>query len=341
MKPNPMKAVICFGEALIDFLNFNQSQQGPLTLPEFRQYPGGAPANAAVAVAKLGGNARFVGQVGKDAFGDFLIQAMAAYGVDTSLVFQHAEAKTALAFVMLDEQGERSFSFYRHQTADVLFNQQQCDPDWFDNNSILHLCSNTLTTEAIADCSEHLVSLAQQQGALVSFDVNLRHNLWSAGEADRERVNQLVYQADVVKFSKDELDYLADGETDTYIQHCLQQGCRLLLVTDGANLIHYHTADDQGAVQPPQVKAADTTAGGDAFIGGFLYALSVIADASVQISRPETLEPLLIFASHCGAHAVTQPGAFPALPTLTTVFRALAEQGHQPEQFRILFGSPE
>ncbi|GGD70676.1 carbohydrate kinase family protein [Lacimicrobium alkaliphilum] len=341
MNPNAMKQIVCFGEALIDFLNFSQSQQGPLRLPEFRQYPGGAPANAAVAVAKLGGNARFVGQVGQDAFGDFLIQAMTTYGVDTSLVFQHPEAKTALAFVMLDEQGERSFSFYRHQTADVLFNQQQCDPDWFDSNSILHLCSNTLTTEAIAGCSLHLVSLAKQQGALVSFDVNLRHNLWSAGEADRERVNQLVYQADVVKFSKDELDYLADGETDTYIHQCLQQGCRLLLVTDGANLIHYYTANHRGAVQPPQVKATDTTAGGDAFIGGFLFALSVIENPGAQIARPETLEPLLIFASHCGAHAVTLPGAFPALPTLTTVFEALAEKGYQPEQFRTIFGSPE
>lgn len=337
-----MKQVICFGEALIDFLNFEQSQQGPLTLPAFRQYPGGAPANAAVAVARLGGTARFVGQVGQDAFGDFLIQAMAAYGVDTSLVFQHASARTALAFVLLDEQGERSFSFYRHQTADVLFNQQQCDPDWFDNNSILHLCSNTLTTEAIADCSEHLLRLAKLRGALVSFDVNLRHNLWPEGEADRESVNKLVYQADVVKFSKEELDYLSAGDSPAYIHHCLQQGCRLLLVTDGANLIHYYTADHQGEVQPPQVKAVDTTAGGDAFIGGFLYALSVIENAGAQIARAETLEPLLIFASHCGAHAVTQPGAFPALPTLGIVTRALRAQGHPPETFNpLLFRSPE
>ena len=105
-----MSNVLCFGEALIDFLNTGQKQEERLSLNAFTQYPGGAPANAAVAVAKLGGDAAFVGQVGADMFGDFLVQSLAEYGVDTSHVLQHPTLKTALAFVARDEAGERKFS---------------------------------------------------------------------------------------------------------------------------------------------------------------------------------------------------------------------------------------
>ena len=197
------RQVLCFGEALIDFLHIGVQPQGPLQLPAYRQFPGGAPANAAVAVAKLGGLARFAGQVGQDAFGDFLAQALQAYGVDLSLLKRHPTAKTALAFVMLDETGDRSFSFYRDQSADVLFAPEQIGADWFAAKPILHFCSNTLTDDFIAHTTSQLVKQAKAAGCLVSFDVNLRHNLWQEGTANRERINALVWQADIVKFSRD------------------------------------------------------------------------------------------------------------------------------------------
>jgi len=184
-----MNPVICFGEALIDFLMINVTPQEELHLPEFRQYPGGAPANAAVAVAKLGGNAKFAGQVGDDTFGQFLADSLQAYGVDTQFLERHPQAKTALAFVSLDHTGERSFSFYRDASADVIFNKDQILPSWFDNNAMIHFCSNTLTTDDIADCTKHLIAQAQQHQSFISFDVNLRHNLWPTGKADQQRVN--------------------------------------------------------------------------------------------------------------------------------------------------------
>lgn len=335
-----MRKILCFGEALIDFLNTGNNQQGPLTLPVFCQYPGGAPANAAVAVARLGGHAYFAGQVGQDMFGHFLRDALVAYGVDTRFLLQHPNASTALAFVVLDSEGERSFSFHRHQTADVILRADQVSDLWFSGDTILHFCSNTLTTAEIANCTKHIVDKAKAAGNLISFDVNLRHNLWASAQADRTLVNQLVAKADVVKFSRDELEFLAEGQTETYIQHCLDQGCKLLLVTDGPNNIQYFNQQSSGAIAPPKVKAVDTTAGGDAFIGGFLYGLSGMIDLSAFFTQTKALEQSLHFAAHCGAYAVTQPGAFTALPDLAAVSAQLTAQGHALHDFpSSLFGA--
>jgi fructokinase len=328
-----MKKILCFGEALIDFLNTGHSAQGPLNLAVFCQYPGGAPANAAVAVARLGGKAYFAGQVGQDMFGNFLRDALVAYGVNTSFLLQHPTASTALAFVALDDKGERSFSFHRHQTADVILSADQVSDVWFSGDTILHFCSNTLTTAEIANCTHAVVGKAKAAGNLISFDVNLRHNLWASGQADRAVVNPLVAQSDLVKFSRDELEFLAQGQLEAYIEHNLAAGCQLILVTDGARPIEYFTKTCTGRITPPQVQAVDTTAGGDAFIGGFLYALSGQTDLAGLFHQPQKLEQLLHFAAHCGAYAVTQPGAFTALPDLAAVKARLTAQGHDLHEF--------
>jgi len=322
-----LRQVLCFGEALIDFLHSGVEPQGPLQLPAYRQFPGGAPANAAVAVAKLGGKARFAGQVGEDAFGDFLAQALKAYGVDLSLLVRHPTAKTALAFVMLDETGDRSFSFYRDQSADVLFAPKQIGSDWFVSKPILHFCSNTLTDDFIANTTTQLVLQAKAAGCLVSFDVNLRHNLWREGAANRERVNALVWQADIVKFSRDELQYLCHdfASATAYLEHCQQAGCQLLLVTDGGGRIDYYRAGSTPVTAtPPKVAVVDTTAGGDAFIGGLLFSLSCLPDTTLPKDR--LLHACIEFATACGALTVTRPGAFPALPNATEILADLASR---------------
>lgn len=312
-----MRQVLCFGEALIDFLNFNDVDDDLLSLKEYRQYPGGAPANAAVAVAKLNGNALFAGQVGQDNFGDFLEESLKKYNVDTSLVRRHESANTALAFVMLDETGDRSFTFFRQNTADVLFPEIAIHAEWFEKDTILHFCSNTLTQSNIAKCTQTLVKKARNAEALVSFDVNLRHNLWAAGSADRDIVNQLVEISDLIKYSKDELEYLANGDSLSYIQNTLEAGVQLIIVTDGQNDVHIYSQQGNTVISPPIVEAIDTTAGGDAFIGAFLYGLSV-AD-KIELADLSKISRLVTFATHCGGLAVTRPGAFPALPTFDEV----------------------
>lgn len=317
-----MKSVICFGEALIDFLNINRLEESPLWLNEFRQYPGGAPANVAVAIAKLGGKALFAGQVGKDTFGDFLEQALISYQVDTQLMSRHPTAKTALAFVTLDDDGDRSFTFFRENTADLLFNQSQVNESWFNASSIFHFCSNTLTDENITQTTRHAVAMAKSKGLTVSFDVNLRHNLWINETVNIKRVNAFAEQAHVLKYSKDELIFLAEGNQQAYIDHLITQGVLLILVTDGPDTIHYYCKNNTGAVNPPRVNAVDTTAGGDAFIGGFLFGLNKISQITSSeecMTNVNSIVPLINFAAACGAYTVTKPGAFPALPTFDDV----------------------
>ncbi|MBU2894910.1 carbohydrate kinase [Colwellia sp. D2M02] len=325
-----MKSVICFGEALIDFLNTGKQEDGCLMLNNYRQYPGGAPANAAVAIAKLGGNAIFAGQVGNDIFGDFLNASMQAYHVDTKFLSRHSSAPTALAFVTLDQYGERSFSFYRQNSADVLFKQEQVKDEWFTQDTTFHFCSNTLTEPDIAHCTEYAVNKALDADAIVSFDVNLRHNLWPSEQADIDTVNNLVQHAHIIKFSLEEFNYLANDNPDDYLKFCLNSNCQLLIITDGANPIVYHTPNFSRSVQPPAITAIDTTAGGDGFIGGILFALSQFDHLSDVINNDSVLKKVIEFSAQCGAIAVSKSGAFPALATLDEVLPRLTAQQDSP-----------
>ncbi len=314
-----MRRVVCFGEALIDFLNTGQSREGDLSLNTFTQFPGGAPANAAVAAAKLGGKAAFAGQVSADPFGRFLVDSLERYGVDTSLVAVHPEAPTALAFVFLDADGERSFSFRRDNTADVVITKEQVAASWFEDEPIFHFCSNTLTDDSIADVTRHAVGEARRHKSLISFDVNLRHNLWPAGRADIELVNGLVHCADVVKFSREEIDYLGQGDLESYLDNCFAGGLTVALITDGAADMSIRTATSSATVSPPPVDVVDTTGGGDAFIGAVLFGLSLQSDPFEYLGDTGAMQRLVASAAHCGAWAVARRGAFPAFPTFADI----------------------
>ncbi|GLR70409.1 carbohydrate kinase family protein [Agaribacter marinus] len=316
-----MKKLVCFGEALIDFLHAEQEMHGGLNIPIFKQFPGGAPANAAVAVAKLGGNAFFAGQVGDDTFGHFLRNALAYYGVNTTHTLMHPEAQTALAFVSLDHEGERSFSFYRQNTADVIVNEDQFPQTIFSDGDILHVCSNTLTSKDIANTTLSLASRAKSNHAIVSVDVNLRHNLWDTGNADIQVVNALLSLANIIKFSKEELGYLSDENDDAYIDKLLQENkdCLLIVVTDGAKSVRYFTPTFSTSLDVPCVDVVDTTCGGDSFIGGLLYCLLEEYTPEQVIASDDRLQHIIRFAIACGAHTVSRQGAFPALPTLNDV----------------------
>ena len=314
-----MKRVICFGEALIDFLNTGQQPEGELLLNSVTQFPGGAPANAAVAVAKLGGNAVFAGQVGDDQFGHFLIDALRRYGVDTSYTAISPDAPTALAFVFLDSDGERSFSFRRDRTADIAITGEQVSEDWFQGEPIVHFCSNTLTDEHIADVTDHVVEQAREHGAVLSFDVNLRHNLWPTGAADVETVNRFVYGADIVKFSAEEFAYLCGDDPGAYLERCFANDVQAALITDGPRDLEICTPGRTTRITPPAVTALDTTGGGDAFVGAVLYGLSLQDDVNNYLTNSDRLRRLVLSAAHCGAIAVTRKGAFPSFPTAADV----------------------
>jgi fructokinase len=176
-----------------------------------------------------------------------------------------------------------------------------------------------LTEPGIARVTELAATQARNGGSLVSFDVNLRHNLWESGSADRAAIAPLLDCCHILKVALEELDYLSRGEHEAFIRERLDNGVRLILLTDGGNPVRYFGDSFSGAVPPEPCEVVDTTAAGDAFSGGLLYGL---ADAGAHLSvlaDPGEAERLVRFATACGAHAVQSEGAFPSLPTLSDV----------------------
>lgn len=310
------QAILCFGEALIDF--HAEGDDGHGYARHFTPYAGGAPANVAVAIARLGGQARFAGMLAQDRFGDFLLDHLQRAGVGTDDVARTDEANTALAFVTLDAQSERSFSFYRPPAADLLFRASHFRAQTFDDIAVFHGCSNSLTDPALAAATLEGMQRAQRAGALVSFDLNLRPALWPRDRDPRPDVWPALLLADVVKLSAEEFSWLAvDGE-EAALERLWSGRARLVLVTHGAETMRWFHPDAEGELPSYRVKAVDSTAAGDAFVGGLLCQLAAqnirANDLDTLIGALPRLHATLRYAAACGALAVTRHGSFAAMP---------------------------
>ncbi|NII09937.1 carbohydrate kinase [Oleiagrimonas sp. C23AA] len=324
-----MRTTLCFGEALIDF--HAQPPATPDAPPAYLPFAGGAPANVAVAVAKLGGDAAFIGMLGADAFGDLLAKSLGEAGVDMQYVTRTDEANTALAFVSLDANGERSFTFYRPPAADLLYRAEDFPAPAFERAGIFHVCSNSLTEAGIAATTLEGMARAHATGTLVSFDMNLRPALWPRNEDPTPRLWQALHAADVVKLSTEELDFLAQplsGEAAVLAK--LWQGrARWLVITDGDAPIRWFTPDSDGTLTAYKVPAVDTTGAGDAFVGGLIYGLEqagVTPDSlGAFVTHASQRDDVLRFAAACGAVAVSRRGSFEAMPTPETARQLMAE----------------
>lgn len=323
-----MNTILSFGEALIDFHGLAPTAPGQR--PSFVPYPGGAPANVAVAVARLGGRAAFVGMLGIDLFGDMLFDSLVEAGVDTRHVRRTGAANTALAFVSHDANGERSFSFYRPPAADLLFRDNDFEADAFAHAAVFHCCSNSLTESPIAEATLAGMRLARAAGALVSFDMNLRPALWPKGENPTPRLWTALDAADLVKLSAEEFAFLAAPlGSEEYVRERLWRGAaRVLVITDGAAPIRWVTRHAEGALPAFNVSALDSTGAGDAFVGGLLAGLAeqpVVANVlDAFVADSPRRDAWLRFAAACGALAVTRTGSFAAMPARADVERFLA-----------------
>ncbi|NID05578.1 carbohydrate kinase [Luteibacter jiangsuensis] len=313
-----MSSILCFGEALIDF--HAQPQGGAGQPPAFVPFAGGAPANVAVAAARLGGKARFAGMLSRDMFGDFLLKSLTELGVGTEDIARTDEARTALAFVAHDEKGDRSFSFYRPPAADLLFRPEHFRPGAFDDLAVFHVCSNSLTEAAIAATTVEGMRRARAAGALVSFDMNLRPALWPKDEAPLPRLWETLNEADVIKLSAEEFAFIhaGAGSDDAVLERLWRGKARLLLVTDGPEPMRWFTRSARGTLQGYTVDAVDTTAAGDAFVGGLLARLAMEevtpARFDALIADEARLVGLIRFAAAAGAITATHKGSFTAIP---------------------------
>jgi len=323
-----MFKVISFGEALVDLLS-NKISDADDTRSDngnesFTKFPGGAPANVAAAVSRLGGDAFFAGMIGDDMFGDYIAHSLAQEGVKLDFLSRTKVAKTGLAFVSLDAQRERSFEFYRHPSADMLFTAEHFPEHCFEGRGLFHFCSNTLTSDGLYDATLAGLKRAQAAQWLCSFDVNLRLNLWADIKHAMPAIWQCFEYADLVKMSLEELDFVAGSASHaSTLDKIMAAGVSLIIITDGSNPLRYFSAGHNGTIKPITVQMVDATAAGDSFVGGLLFSLAQQRLAPSMMTEwlvnRDNLEASIGFACACGAYTVQQRGAISSLPRMQDV----------------------
>jgi len=312
--------VVSCGELLIDFVALRRGVR-LADAPAFRRAAGGAPANVAVGVARLGHRAAFLGQVGDDDFGHYLAETLRRAGVDVRGLRFTAAARTALAFVSLRADGERDFLFYRHPSADMLWRPEDVDREVVRVTRIFHFGSISLISEPVRSATLTALAEARAHGALVSYDPNLRLALWPSAEAAREGMLLGWREADLVKLSEDELTFLAGSPNPAAVRQLWHERLRLVVVTRGAAGCTYLLPEGQGTIPGFSVRVVDTTGAGDGFVAGLLVGL---LEQKGDWSR-EAIERALQLANTVGALVCTRRGAIPALPTRSRVMRFLRE----------------
>ncbi len=300
-------SVLSFGEVLIDFVALEQG----VTVGEasgFVKAPGGAPANVAAAVARLGHKSAFMGQVGADPFGHHLVDVLAAASVDTAGITYSSEARTALAFVSNTADGDRSFMFYRHPSADMLMSPNDVDTALIDAHDAFHYGSITLIHEPSASALVLALDHALAQDKFISYDPNLRLPLWPSAAAARDGMLAGLPYANLLKISQEELDFLTGGAD---VAPLWRDRLELICVTYGAAGAQLHLKDGtthSHAGYP--VRAVDTTGAGDAFVAAMLTGLlPQRRDYRAHLPR------ILDFANAVGALTCTGKGAIPSLPS--------------------------
>lgn len=306
-----MKKIISIGEYLIDML----PEVSGVTLkevPTFIKKPGGAPINVAVGIKRLGGNISVVTQVGQDAFGEFLLNILNQEHMDTTYVYQTNQANTSLAFVSLDEKGERDFVFYRDPAADQLLDLsiETIESMSYD---ILHFGSVGLADYPLKTTTDRFISHATSHHKLISFDVNVRLMLFKDPNAYKNLILAYVKRAHIIKVSKEELTWLT-GTDDMKegVKRLWHPMHHIMIVSDGENGVYAFTRDQTYYQKAFKVEVIDTTGAGDALMGSFLFGLSQVEEPFKNLESwlPKTLER----ASYAGALACTKKGAMTSLP---------------------------
>jgi fructokinase len=308
----PTLDVVTCGELLIDFV----ATEVGVTLAQaslFQKAPGGAPANVAVGLARLGHRVGFLGQVGDDEFGRFLVDTLQSHGVDVSSMRFSSEARTALAFVSLLPQGERDFMFYRHPSADMLWRCEDVNPAYLASARIFHYGSISLIHEASRNATFTALDYAKHNGAVISYDPNLRLPLWFSAKEARAGIFEGWQQAEIIKVSEEELCFLRSGEQtlEDAARSLWHEHLRLLVVTQGKAGCTYFTPDFSGHIPGFVVEPKDTTGAGDGFVAGMLSGL-LAAELSWERAA---IEKALSIGNAVGAVSTTQVGAMSSLPS--------------------------
>lgn len=314
-----MKQKLCaIGEALIDFIPEEKGRRLK-DVVNFKRVAGGAPANVAGAVAKLGLPARFITQLGEDAFGDYIVECFAKNGIDTTYIKRTKDADTALAFVSLAEDGNRDFKFYRRNCADLLLDPNEVSADMIKDCGLLHFCSVSLVESPMKHAHEQLITLAAENKCLISFDPNLRLSLWENHEELRQTVNDFIPKADILKISDEELAFITGKDCiEAALEDLFVGNVKLLIYTMGKAGARLYTKRGVVEAKGFSVEVRDTTGAGDSFIGAFLYCL--LRDEINDLSSLDLkkCQDYLRFANAYAAYTTTKEGALDAMADAQT-----------------------
>ena len=312
-----MPDVICLGEALIDFIPLEKGV--PLMeVSGFRKAPGGAPANVAAGLSKLGNPSAFLGKVGDDPFGRFLAKTFADNGVDTGHMLFDPTTRTGLAFVSLTAAGVPEFMFYRNPSADMLLSADEVDADFVKSARAFHYGSITLISEPSKSATEAAIRYAQEGGLLISYDPNLRKPLWPSLDQAKEQMLAAMAYPHVVKVSEEELAFLSDKSDTSDLSDMSDRlmaaypNILLLAVTLGAEGCYFRIVNADGYVPGFKVEVVETTGAGDGFVAGMLSCL--LATDDIRNLGKDDLLDIFHFANAVAALTTTKPGAITALP---------------------------
>lgn len=307
--------IVTIGELLID-LTQTKTADG---IPHYCANPGGAPANVAVAASLMGSDASFIGKVGNDSFGELLINTLKEKGVNTDSVIKSDEFKTTLAVVSVDSKGERSFSFYRKNCADVNLCENELDKNLIESAGIFHFGSVSLTDEPCFSAVESAVELAESSGAIITYDPNYRPLLWNDKTEAIAKMRHLLKFVDIIKVSDDELELLSGSEEiEKGADNLLENGIRIVIVTLGDKGAFYKTKYSQGYCPAFLGEVADTNGAGDTFFGAFLSRVDNLE--KFEKDDNNCLFQAVKFACAAAGLCVRKSGAIPAMPAKEEVF---------------------
>ena len=324
-----MKRLLAIGEALIDFVP-EETGKELKNVKGFQPAVGGAPANVCGAYVKLGGSSAMITQLGDDPFGDKIVDEFVSCGIGCDYVKRTKEANTSLAFVALKEDGNREFSFYRKPGADMLLRAEDVKEEWFEDVFALHFCSVSLGDFPMKEAHRKAVEYAVRKGGLISFDPNLRLQLWEDTGKLRQAVLEFAPLAHVLKISDEELEFITGcDDIEKALPKLLTGNTCMVIYTKGSEGAECYTACNKGAADGKKVKAVDTTGAGDGFIGSFLYCLSadgVTAESLPEVTGEKMTEYLKFANAFCGI-SVTKHGAIASYPGMEEMKAVLGQEG--------------
>ena len=303
--------VVALGELLIDFTIDGKSNQGNNT---YEANPGGAPCNVLAMLNKMNKKTAFIGKVGNDAFGQILKKTIDDVGIDSKGLMFDEHVNTTLAFVNIDENGERSFSFYRNPGADMMLREEEIQQEIFADTKIFHFGTLSMTDLRMEQVTKHAVKKAKEQGAVISFDPNLRPPLWKKLGDAADKMWYGISQCDILKISDDEISFLTGtADIDQGIGKIMEQYCPALICAtmgkDGSKA--YYKGKSVYAEPFLQKNTIETTGAGDTFMACIL---NTVLDKGINGLSESDMYEMLRFANAAASIITTRKGALKVMP---------------------------